>query len=803
MSKTYTGDYLDRIAFPLGGIGAGMICLEGTGALSHFSIRNKPDVFNEPCVFSALCVKGKTNIARVLEGPVPRWKVFGNPSCGNGLGNRAYGLPRLSKASFSSRFPFAKVALEDDMMPLGVEITGWSPFTPGEADESSLPVAALEYRFTNRTDKPVEAIYSFNARNFMDARSGGARVLDAPGGFIMTEPGSEEKPWDQGAFCACVDSADAAVDCHWFRGAHFDSLTIAWNDIQEGNTVAKPPVVEGPASPGGSIYVPLQLAPGGQKTIRLMCSWYVPATDLACGRVVEDDSCSCGGEKRYRPWYAARFPDVGSVAAYWRENYDELRAKSARFSECFFETDLPEEVIEAVEANLTILKSPTVLRQTDGRLWCWEGCLDDTGCCHGSCTHVWNYAQALANLFPELERTLRRTEFNECQNEEGHQMFRATLPIRPAAHGFHAAADGQLGGIMKVYRDWRVSGDTQWLKQLWPKVKTSLKYCIETWDPDHEGVLREPHHNTYDIEFWGPDGMCTSIYLGALKAAVGMGSALDDDVSLYADLLKKGCEYMERQLFNGEYYQQHVQWTGLRASPGYAKSLAEGKHVSEEAQILENEGPKYQYGSGCLSDGVIGCWLAEVAGIKEFLDPKHVASHLSSVYNYSLLHDLSAHANPQRPGFAMGNEGGLLLCSWPRGGKPSLPFVYSDEVWTGIEYQVAAHLMMNGMVDEGLDIVRTARERYDGSKRNPFNEYECGHWYARAMSSYSMLQALTGVRYDAVAKVLHIRPRIKGDFRSFLSTAAGYATVGVRDGEVFVDVKSGDIQIERTDYVKC
>ena len=144
------GEYLNQVAFPLGGIGAGMICLEGTGALSHVSLRNRPDVFNEPCVFAAISVKGKRPAARVLEGPVPARKLFGAPGAGNGAGGTTYGLPRFANATFKTRFPFGVVTLTDPQLPLSVEITGWSPFEPGDADNSSLPVAALEYRFTNR-----------------------------------------------------------------------------------------------------------------------------------------------------------------------------------------------------------------------------------------------------------------------------------------------------------------------------------------------------------------------------------------------------------------------------------------------------------------------------------------------------------------------------------------------------------------------------------------------------------------------------------------------------------------------------
>ena len=177
-----------------------------------------------------------------------------------------------------------------------------------------------------------------------------------------------------------------------------------------------------------------------------------------------------------------------------------------------------------------------------------------------------------------------------------------------------------------------------------------------------------------------------------------------------------------------------------------------------------------------------------------------LASHLEAVHRHNLKADLSLHANPQRPTFACGHEAGLLLCTWPRGGEPSLPFVYSNEVWTGIEYQVASHLMLAGAVEKGLEVVRACRDRYDGRVRNPFDEYECGHWYARAMASYGLLQGLTGVRYDAVDRILYVEPRIRGDFRSFLSTATGYGTAGVRGGQPFLEVRSGAIDVARTEY---
>jgi len=804
-NKPYSGKELDHIAFPVGGIGTGMICFEGTGALSNVSLFHYPQLFNEPCTFAAIHVDGYENGTKVLEAPVPDYKYFGRSRGGNGSGGTTWGLPRFDEGVFEARFPFATLSLRDDDVPLDVKIVAWNPFIPNDEDNSGLPVGGFEYSFTNTSSETVKAVFSFNTKNFAKASETTHTFIGKMDcGFTLNQDPEPEKPYSETHVAVWASSEDVSVDYGWFRGRWYDALTMAWNKVASGDTTPSEPK-EG--SDGASLYVPLELKPGQTKVVHLRIAWYVPESFHRIGEDASepsdfgdryDPSLYENLPRTYRPWYATRFASLEDVAAYWNANYDTLKKRSELFSKTFYDTTLPDEVVEAIADNLTILKSPTMMRQHDGKFWVWEGSGDDWGSCHGSCEHVWNYAQAIPHLFPRLERSLRETEFLVDQNTEGHQVFRANLPIRPVRHSFHAAADGQLGGIIKVYRDWRISGDTPWLKDLYPLIRQSIEYCVRTWDPDEVGAIIEPHHNTYDIEFWGPDGMHTSFYSGALACMVEMGKALGmkKDVKRYAALLDKSLSYMNSTLWNGEYYIQDVRWEGLH-SPDPTRVQSLHSTYSEEAlEILKSEGPKYQYGTGCLSDGVLGYWMSLTAGIEEPGDKDRISSHLDAVYRYNLKHDLSDHANPQRPGYALGHEGGLLLCTWPRGGKLSLPFVYSDEVWTGIEFQVASHLMFEGKIEEGLDIVRTCLDRYDGVRRNPFNEYECGSWYGRALSSSSMLQALTGVRYDAVDKTLYIDSRVGDDFRSFLSTATGYATVGLKGGKPFVEVKEGSIEVK-------
>ncbi len=251
--RTYAGESLNHIAFPLGGMGAGMVCLEGTGALSHVSIRNHPEIFNEPLMFAAISLEGDgRRIARIVEGPVPRWKLIfpwpGKDGSGRGQGGKSYGLPRFRDSSFSTRFPFATVKLSDRDIPIGVSITGWSPFLPGNADDSSLPFAAVEYTLRNTSAAPAKGIFSYHAQNFVWLSSYSiqapsdkpvAAVERSDNGFTHLLKEHATEPWLAGAFNIETDSADSLINCRWFRGGWFDALTTVWRNVELGRV--RPP----------------------------------------------------------------------------------------------------------------------------------------------------------------------------------------------------------------------------------------------------------------------------------------------------------------------------------------------------------------------------------------------------------------------------------------------------------------------------------------------------------------------------------------------------------------------------------
>jgi uncharacterized protein (DUF608 family) len=812
VGRRFDGEYLTQIAMPMGGIGAGCVCLNGHGGLQDVSLRHKPvlsampDWTGSSKAFGVLRIIGERPATKLLEGPMPLGKIYDQGLQFAGRQKTATeGLPRWAQCSFAAAYPFGMIELSDPQMALSARITGWSPFIPLDDRNSGIPCAILEYEFTNPTPAAVEFEFSYHLENLAkgsDWKNTRNSVMGDRGVYFT----NVEKPNSDafGSASLSVEGHAPKIKAMWMRSAGFDiSINTLWRELIHGTFQenAGNPDREFGGSNGGSILMRGRLEPGASISYPIVITWYFPNAHVSAGEATATQRPAAPQDDpppRWRPYYAGQWKDAADVSAYVRTHFDSLRSRTLAFQRALSASDVPAEVVDAVSSNLAILKSPTVHRQENGNFWGWEGCAAAEGSCHGSCTHVWNYAQALPHLFPRLERTLREAELVRSMDETGHVQFRAALPDGPTNHNFHAAADGQLGGIMKLYRDWQITGDRAWMAQLYPLARRSLEFCIGKWDPDHRGALFEPHHNTYDIEFWGPDGMCTSIYLGALLAAALMADELGetDDAKRYRALADIGKRFADQALFNGEYYAQKVMWTGLH-DESFVKQLSAADADSQYVGVLRKEGPSNQYGDGCLADGVIGAWMATIYGIGEVLAPDHVRSNLRAIFRHNFKSSLWDHASTQRAGYAMGREPGLLLCTWPRGGRPTVPFAYADEVWTGIEYQVASHLIEEGMTEEALTIVRGVRSRFDGKVRNPFNEYECGNYYARALASFAVLNSLSGFRYSAATRTLWLSPKIdKRPWQSFFSTATAFGTIRLDDSAMTVRILEGELPIE-------
>jgi uncharacterized protein (DUF608 family) len=600
-----------------------------------------------------------------------------------------------------------------------------------------------------------------------------------PGGLLLR---SEKYPADStryGTLALLTDVPDLSYRLAWEHGAWWDEFQKWWDEyLDKGRfpNAAAPPSEEG-RTEYATLAAHVPLKPGETRTVTFVLAWHFPNTGNYWNREKEHHG------KGLKNHYGTRWPSAWEPAAYALKNIETLRKRSGEYRDALYASTLPEPVIDAVSSQASIIRTNTVMVM-DGKLTlAFEGCNDDSGCCPMNCTHVYNYEQALAHLYPDLERSMRETDFLMNLRPDGFMSFRTPVPLRPGGHMKFPAADGQMGCVMKVYREWRLSGDDAWLKKLWPAVRRALEFAWTKWDADRDGVMEGEQHNTYDIEFYGPNSMMGTLYLGALAAAARMARHLGDTEAAgrYEALVEKGRPALDQALWNGEFYVQKV----------------------DESQ---EKAAKYQYGEGCLSDQLLGQWFAEVVDLGKMLPHKHIRSALGSIFRYNFRENFDDFPNTQRI-YALNDEAGLLLCSWPKGKRPAIPFPYSDEVWTGIEYQVAAHLIYEGMVKEGLAIVQAARARYDGARRNPWNELECGHHYARAMASWSLLTALSGFAFSAPDKELRFRPAVnRTAFRTLFSTGTSWgaysqqAAQGKMEAAVAVLGGALDLAILRVPY---
>jgi uncharacterized protein (DUF608 family) len=752
--------------FLLGGIGTGNISLDQNGRLCDFELWNRPNKgFRSPFTFFAVRTETPDGVVytKALESQLPP------PYPGSQGANywEMGGLSRFRHSRMTGSYPFVTISLSDGAMPLEAEIEAFTPFIPLAADDSSLPAAVIRYRVRNTTAEPLAVSVAGSLVNLtvLEAIDSWTKPLFGAGpvnqytdngivrGIHFRNAARTEKELDYMEM-ALLTTEETGVSYleNWGDNAWWDALYDFWNDFTADGELEPHRPVRGKASyytprdrmPMASLCLRKTAPPGGTAVFPFIISWYHPNRI----RAWKQDGPVSKKHPVIRNYYA-KFGNALQSAGYLAENLDRLEGKSREFAGALEMSSLPDYVKEAVSANITVIRSTTCFRVEDGTFFGWEGSHDKVGSCDGNCTHVWNYAQTMAFLFPELERSMRRTEFLYETDPDGRMYFRAHRYMGEPDQDNLPAADGQLGTIIRLYRDWKLCGDRDFLEDMWPMAKRALEYAFTCWDRGGDGLLDSQAHNTYDIEFYGVTSMLNSIYFAALRAGEEISAYLGDTAraETYRTIRERGAAKLDTLTFNGEYYEQLID------------------NVDEY---------KHQYGKGCLADQVLGQELAHINGLGYVLDRKHVRKAVKSIFTYNFREDFRGFNNLQRM-YAINDDGGLLICAWPQGGKPENPLVYCDEVWTGIEYQVASHLIYEGYVREGLAIVEAIRARHDGVKRSPWDEVECGHHYARSLASYGVLLALTGFRCDAVNKKLYFKPAINSDaFTGFFCCPAGW-----------------------------
>lgn len=758
-------------AFPLGGIGTGTISLGARGDLRDFELFGHPDKGQKPpfSFFAIRAKQGDTIDARVLEADVGTNFYQG---CGYHP-NTVAGLAHFQSASLSVRYPFANIDFADETFPLSVSLTAFTPFIPLEAEDSAIPAAFFRYRVKNTQPRDIEVSVAATMPNLhafdgMDAfgnykpQNGLLNTFvqkDGLSGVLMDGDGVPKGHYRYANNAIMTRESGVSAKPNWRMTGWWDGIYDFWDDFRANGALTggqaddKMGSAIGISSAHiGSLGVTKLIPAGGEATFEFVLSWYVP-NRIKGWPPVEDPEAA----PTIRNHYATIHESAWDAGAYLLSNMDRLEAASGAFADAVYASTLPEPVIDAVTANITVLRSTTCFRIEDGTFAAWEGSHAHVGSCRGTCTHVWNYAQTVAFLFPELEISARKNEFLRETDERGKMAFRSQRMFDLPGFDMLAAADGQLGTIVRAYREWILTGDDAYLREIWPAMKRALAYTQEAWDKDGDELLEDCQHNTYDIEFFGVNPLTGVMYLAALAAMEKMAEAMGEGAlaAEYARRRSLSAERLDRETFGGEFFIQRTD--DVNAHP-------------------------YQFGEGCLSDQLLGQTFAYLTGLGALLPADHLRSAAKAIFDHNYLRGDQRGECLQRL-YVAPDEAGLVLASWPNGGKPKLPFVYADEVWTGIEYQVATLLLYEGLIDEALTIVETVRARQDGVRRNPWNEVECGFHYARSLASWGLLIALSGASYQGGALIGFSPLTNADDFRCFYSTGDEWGILRQQRGE--------------------
>lgn len=740
--KIYRGDELKTIGMPVGGIGAGQLYVRGDGTLACWWIANnayntgpgRSDEmnFNTPHGPWQVCYQTFEPFSYFKQG----FKIEIETKKKNYT--KQLNKTDFNNIGFIGNYPIATVRYESDefKLPVSIQMGAFSPFIPMQLRESANPATILKFNLKNTSKHTANVNLSGFIQNMVMAD-----LKNEVKGQIRNTDRSHS---NRSTLFMDYVPENQAYKHHPYFGNMSLSLLGIKGDVNTGNGNNDEATSQLGEELIGDVSANFELKSGEDKEVIFLLSWYFPnrPQDVDMGwdwnKPIKTEGPIRGN--MYANWFNSSL----DVADYIQANFDYLAGSTYQFHKSWYQkSSLPYWLKQRILMPVSILATETVQWYADDKFMLWEG----VGSCYGNCTHVYNYAQSTAALFPQIERSIReKSDFGVSFKGDGGILSRDGRE--------RVFMDGHLGAILKAYREHLNSKDDIFLSRNWRKIKKAMEFAIKD-DGNDDGLMESTQSNTYDINFSGANTYVGSLYLAALKACSEMAQVMGEQefARKCSEIAERGGQMSVERLWNGHYFIQDVDLK---------------KH------------PKFQYATGCLSDQLFGQTWSYLLDLGNLYQADKVNTTFQSIWKYNWAPDVGPQAakyTPERD-YAVAGEPGLFICTWPFSKHMNKNGVrYRNEVWTGIEYQVATGMIYNGMITEGLSLVKSVHERYSPEKHNPWNEVECGDHYGRAKASWGILKALEGYHYNGPKGILKFAPKIHVDsFNGFITTAEGWGT---------------------------
>ena len=796
----FKGEYLEAIQFPVGGIGTGCIQYDGSAVPRYWQIFNNMTHDFIPNSFFAIRVKSNDGVStRALQT------------------KEVAGFPAMKELNASSKFPFLSYRFIDDIaVDVGLDV--YNPFIPTDLKNSGIPAAFYTITLKNKSSEPLEISLLASQQNSV----GFSRIPKITEGDSFAERfqksinrkavvgnksdyygnnrnrieklrnmsmllmegdfNSDDEHFGAMALMLLsdVDDVQGNAGIEYNDDFHNDFKTSG--DIKTKSKSKRS--IEGETW-AGALNAKITLAPGERKEMEFALVWYFP-NGLNGGHLDSWDAWGKGTWEGQGNYYANYWYDIQQLSGYIIDNHRWLKTTTATFSESLYKTNLPFWLIERLGNQLAILKSRTIFHDKNNYVGLWEGCGAGDGSCAGNCNHVWHYAQAHARLFPQMGRKIKEQSFKAVKSN-------GQIPYRQPNGS--PAFDGQCGDIIGAYREYLLSNNDSWIKTMYPNIKKAMNYLIVNHDEDKDGWLSDaPKHTTYDASMTGNPSILTSLYLTALSASAEMAKVAGD-------------------------IEQAEEWQGIAVSSGKLQNdrLWNGEYFIQ----IPGDNRATDYENGCMTDQLLGQWWADQLNFDTLYPNYRIFSATRSVFQFNFKSNLNNHIQVSRK-FAKPDEAGMVGTTWPGNDRTKYASGYSDEIWTSYEYTIGASLIKYGLFKEAFILLRSGYDRYNGKLKtgyktdngwgnfgfsgNPFGDDECGQFYSRALSNWSVLLATQGFQYNGPQKTIGFNPRWKPEnHKSFFSTAQGWGNFSQQRNSVqqtnTIELLFGELDLKQVSLV--